>query len=110
MVHPSLNAECPVDETVDPVSPVSAATAFNIITASASVFPRERKVISNSADLVAKLADPPTISIRKTMKMNYTLLCSCPKSIHNQHNYESVAVSKSHKSIPENQFAEYVVS
>lgn len=59
--------DCPVDETVSPTSPTTAATASNHIT-SISTFPRAMKVVSNSADLVAKLADPPIISVRKTIK------------------------------------------
>ncbi len=57
-------ADCLVAKLVSPTSPTTAA--FHIPT-NASTFPRARKVISNSADLVAKLADPPTISLRKSM-------------------------------------------
>ncbi len=100
--------DCPVDETISPTSPITAATASNHIT-SVSTFPWARKVVSNSADLVAKLADPPIISIRKAMKMNFPLQYSYARSTLNQHN-ESIPVSQSSKYIPENQLAVYVVT
>lgn len=86
-------SDCPVDGTISSTS----ATAFSIITASASVFPQTRKAITSSADLV----DPSIVSIRTSLKMNFTLWCLFPESIPNQHNHESVPVSKSPKSSPE---------
>ncbi len=74
-------ADCPVAKTVSPTSPTTAASH---IPTSASTFPRARKVISNSADLVAKLANPPIISLRKSRKLNSTLRCS--RSTLNQRN------------------------
>lgn len=86
-------SDCPVDGTISSTS----ATAFSIITASASVFPQTRKAITSSADLV----DPSIVSIRTSLKMNFTLWCLFPESIPNQHNHESVPMSKSPKSSPE---------
>ncbi len=82
-------ADCPVAKTVSPTSPTTAASH---IPTSASTFPRARKVISNSADLVTKLVDPPIISLRKSMRLNSTLRCS--RSTPNQRN-ESILVLKS---------------
>ncbi len=82
-------ADCPVAKTVSPTSPTTAASH---IPTSASTIPRARKVISNSADLVTKLVDPPIISLRKSMRLNSTLRRS--RSTPNQHN-ESILVLKS---------------
>ncbi len=82
-------ADCPVAKTVSPTSPTTAASH---IPTSASTFPRARKVISNSADLVTKLVDPPIISLRKSMRLNSTLRRS--RSTPNQRN-ESILVLKS---------------
>ncbi len=78
---------CPVAKTVSPTSP-----AASHIPTSTSTFPRARKVIFNSADLVAKLADPSIISLRKSMMLNSTLRHS--RSTLNQCN-ESILIPKS---------------
>ncbi len=82
-------ADYPVAKTVSPTSPTTAASH---IPTSDSTFPWARKVISNSADLVAKLANPPIISLRKSMRLNSTLQRS--RSTLNQRN-ESILVPKS---------------
>ncbi len=82
-------ADCPVAKIVSPTSPTTAASH---IPTSAATFPQARKVFPNSADLVAKLADPPIISLRKSMRLNSTLRRS--RSTLNQRN-ESILVPKS---------------
>lgn len=48
--------------------------------------------VSNSMDLVAKLADPPIISIRTALKKVSTLQCSCPEFLQNHESIPSVSV------------------
>ncbi len=74
-------ADCPVDKTISPMSPTTAARASHVPT-SASTFPR------------AKLADPPIISLRKSRKLSSNLRHSCSRSTLNQRN-ESILVPKS---------------
>ncbi len=72
-------ADCPVDKTVSPTSPTTAARTSNIPT-SASTFPWARKVISNSVDLGAKVADPAITSVRSALKSAFHPPFSAPRT------------------------------
>ncbi len=71
-------ADCPVDKTISPTSPTTATRAFNIPT-SASTFPWARKVISNSVDLEAKVADPAITLVRSALKSTFHPPISAPR-------------------------------